>query len=245
MKIRWMLVAAAVMISAAAFADEVSNALANAQKLCEAKKYVEAKAEIEKALAAVQALVKAATPAPEAKDRTYINYEFNFRVKRPEKEWEVQALTAGSGGAGATFPLCQLVRKKEGAKVDDAVICYVRDLKGFYGARYDSTVKGNEVAFMKLAGKQMASSVKQLEDAKVTGQTELTISGSPAVRTDYTARKGDKPMKCFTVDIMRGHMLFSAVFVGAAANDKDAAPAFKEILDSIDLSAAPPPEKGK
>jgi hypothetical protein len=134
---------------------------------------------------------------------------------------------------------------KEGAKGDDAVICYVRDLKAFYGARFDSTVKGHEVEFMKLAGKQMASSVKQLTDTAIGGQTELTICGSPAVRTDYTAKKGAKAMKCFTVDVMRGNLMFTAMFIGSAANEKEAGPAFKEILDSIDLSPVTPPEKAK
>ncbi len=233
------------LLSAAAFADEVSDALAKAADLYKARKYVEAKAEIERALATVAAKVKAETPAPEIKDRTYVNYEFNFRVTRPEKNWDMQALSAGSGGAGATFPLCQIIRTKDGASVDDAVICYVRDLRVFYGPRYDTIVKGNELAFLKIAGKQMASSVKQLEDANVTGQAELKVAGCPAVRTDYTARKGMKPMKCFTVDVLRGHLLFSAVFIGAKVDEAEVAPAFKEILDSIDLSPVPPPVKGK
>ena len=233
------------MISAAVFGDEVSDALAKASDLYKAKQYVEAKTQIEKALDAVAAKVKAETPDPEVKDRTYVNYEFNFRASRPARDWSLQPLKPGGGGAGATFPLCQITYEKPGVRGDDAVICYVRDLKLFYGARYDTAVKGNEMAFLKIAGKAMASSVKQLEDAQVTSQVELTVSGCPAVRTDYTARKGQKPMKCFTVDIVRGSQLFSAVFVGAKANDADVAPAFKDILESIDLSPVARPAKEK
>ena len=236
MKIRWILVAAALMISAAVFADEVSDALTKAQKFYGEKKYAEAKAEIEKALAAVTAKARASTPEPEVKDRTYTNYEFSFRVTRPAKDWDLALAKVSGPSAAGTVPFCQLSCTRSDIRGDDVVILYARDLRAFYGARYDTTVAGHEKEFLKIAGKQMASSVKQLTDVTVTGQTELTVSLSPAVRTDYTARKGEKAMKCFTVDILRGQYLFSALFIGNAANAAAVGPAFKEIFESIDLS---------
>jgi hypothetical protein len=236
MKTRWILAVAALLLATAAFADEVADALGKAQELYAAKKYAEAKAQIEKALAAVSAKARAAIPAPEVKGNTYVNYEFNLRITHPEKDWKADLFKSAGTTASATTPLCQIACVKEDAPTGDVVILYMRDLKAFYGSRYDSTVKGNEKEFLKIAGKQMVSSVRQLTDEKVTGQTELTVGGFPAVRTDYTARKGDKAMKCFTVDILRGPMMFTAIFVGNQANDALVGPAFRGILDSIDLS---------
>ena len=241
MKARLILSAAVLCFSAAVWADDVSDALTRAADLYKAKRYVEAKTELEKALAALTARAKAQTPAPEIRDATYVNYEFNFRVTRPQRDWDIQMLKSGGGAAGATSPMCQITYMKEDAKGDDAVICYVRDLRAFYGARFDTTVRGNEMKFMKLAGQQMASAVKQFTDVAITGQTELAVSGTPGVRTDYTAKKGANLMRCFTVDVIRGHLMFTAMFIGVQAHDAAVGPAFRQIFDSIDLSPSPPP----
>jgi hypothetical protein len=242
MNVRAVLLAAALLIPSAAFADVVSDHLKRAQELYEAKNYVEAKAEIEQALDAITTLVKSRLPKAEVKDRTYVNYEHAFRVTRPEKDWEFVLIKMSGTGPGATFPLCQISYAKEDAAHDDIVIFYVRDLKLFLGPRWDE-IKGKELAFVKQAGRQMASSIKQLEDVNVTAQTEITVSGFPAVRTDYVARKGLKPMKCFTVDVLRGQMMFTGMFIGSRTNEKEVTPAFQEILNSIDLSPVPLPEK--
>jgi hypothetical protein len=244
MKTRLMLILTALMLGAAACADEISDTLARAQDLYNKKKYTEAKAEIEKALAALAPMARAQYPAPEVKGNTYVNYEVSFRVTKPAKDWDLAVLKPSGAAAGATMPLCQIACVKETIMGDDVVILYARDLKVFLGARYDATVKGDELAFLKSAGRQMASSVRPLTDVKITGQTEMAIGGNVAVRTDYTARKGDKAMKCFTVDVLRGPIMFTAVFVGNQANDAVIAPAFKEILDSIDLSPVPSPAAG-
>lgn len=242
MKTCALFLAAALLVPSAASADEVSDHLKKAQELYAAKKFVEAKAEIEQALDALTTLVRAHTPKAEVKDRTYVNYEHSFRVTKPEKDWEFVLIKMSGTGPGATFPLCQVSYAKEDAAHDDMVIFYVRDLKVFLGPRWDE-IKGKELAFIKQAGKQMASSVKQLEDVNVTGQSELTVSGSAAVRTDYVARKGLKSMKCFTVDVLRGQMMFTGMFIGSRGNEKEVTPAFQQILDSIDLSPVPAPEK--
>ena len=246
MKTRVVILALAVCFaSGVAFADEVSDALAKAADLYKAKKYVEAKAELEKALAALGPMARAQYPKPELKGNTYVNYEFSFRITSPAKDWAVGIASAPAKTSGETTPFCQLTYAKENTASDEVVMCYVRDLKALYGARYDTTVKGHELEYLKIAGQKMVNSVAQLSDQKVTGQTELTLSGNPAVRTDYTAKKGEKPMKCFTVDILRGPLMFTAVFVEAESRDKEMAPAFKEILDSIDLSPVAIPAKGK
>jgi hypothetical protein len=238
MKALWVLVAAAALIPSAAFADEVSDHLKKAQELYAAKKVVEAKAEIEHALDAIGNIVKSQMPKAEVKDRTHINYENAFRVTRPETDWEFVVIKMTGTGPGATFPLCQVSYAKEGAAHDDMVIFYARDLKVFLGPRWDE-IKGKELSFLKQAGKQMASAVKQLENANITGQTDVTVSGIPGVRTDYTAHMGPKAMKCFTVDVLRGQMMFTGMFIGSVANEKEVTPAFQEILDSIDLSPVP------
>ncbi len=245
MKIRVaMLVLAACFAACAALADEVSDALAKASDLYKAKKYVEAKAEMEKALTAIAPLAHGQYPKPEVKGGTYVNYEFSFRITRPEKDWELAIVSPTGSAAGGTTPFCQLTYSKADVKSDEAVICYVRDLKALYGAKYDTAVKGHEKEFLKIAGQKMATSVAQLSDQKVTGQTELTIGGNPAVRTDYSAKKGDRAMKCFTVDVLRGALMFTSIFVEAESRDKEIAPAFKQIVDSIDLSPVAIPEKG-
>ena len=233
---------AVLLVPSAAFADEVSDHLKKAQELYEAKKFAEAKAEIEQALEAIATVVRSRTPKAEVKGLTYVNYEYAFRVTRPEADWQFVLIKMTGTGPGATFPLCQISYAKEDAPHDDMVIFYVRDLKTFLGPRWDE-IKGKELAFMRQAGKQMASSVKQLEDVNVSGQADVTVSGNPGVRTDYVARKGLKPMKCFTVDVLRGQMMFTGMFIGSRATEKEAAPAFQQILDSIDLSPVPLPEK--
>jgi len=233
---------AVLLVPSAASADAVSDHLKRALELHEAKKFVEAKAEIEQALEAISLLVKSRMPKAEVKDRTYVNYEHSFRVTRPEKDWEFVLLKMTGTGPSVTFPLCQISYVKEDAAHDDIVIFYVRDLKVFLGPRWDE-IKGKELAFVKQAGKQMASSVKQLEDVNVTGQADITVSGLPGVRTDYVARKGLKSMKCFTVDVLRGQMMFTGMFIGSRANEKEVTGAFQQILDSIDLSPLTIPEK--
>jgi hypothetical protein len=131
---------------------------------------------------------------------------------------------------------------KEGAAHEDMVIFYARDLKAFLGPRWDE-INGKELAFVRQAGKQMASAVKQFEDANVTGQTDITVSGMTGVRTDYTAHKGAKAMKCFTVDVLKGQMMFTGMFLGSVENEKEVTPAFQQILKSVDLSPAAIPEK--
>jgi len=246
MKALWVLAAAAVMIPAAAFADEVSDHLKKAQELYGAKKYVEAKAEIEQALDAIANVVKSHMPKAEVKEPTYINYEYSFRVTRPENDWQfVMIKMSGTGpNPGATFPLVQVSYVKEGAGHEDMAIFYVRDLKAFLGPRWDE-IKGKETAFLKQAGKQMASAVKQLEDVNVTGQSDVTVSGIAGVRTEYTARKGVQGMKCFTVDVLRGQMMFTGMFLGSTANEKEVTPAFEQMVKSMDLSqvAIPGAEK--
>ena len=132
-------------------------------------------------------------------------------------------------------PLCQITYVRKGRTGDDIVIFYMRNLKTFIGDRYKD-IKGNELAFARLAGKQMASAVEQLTDVTVTGQTDITLSGFPGVRTDYTAMKKTKRMKCFTIHIMRRHMMLTGMFIGSHRNQTDVAPAFESILKSIDLS---------
>ncbi len=122
------------------------------------------------------------------------------------------------------------------------VICYVRDLKAFLGSRYQD-LKGRELAFVKSAGRQMASSIKQLQDVQVTSQTVIKVSGFDAVRTNYRARKGVRSMRCFTVHVLREHLMFTAMFVGSMKNEPDVGPAFKRILDSMDLSTIEIPAK--
>lgn len=241
MKVRAVVVALVLAISSAAFADEVSDALAKAAELYKAGKFVEAKTEIEKALEAITPLAKAQYPAPEVRDRTYVNYERSFRVSCPEKDWKMVLLQQKTPTAGATEAFCQISWVKDEAAHDEIVIFYARDLKAFLGARF-ARIKGREMAFVKQAGRTMASSIKGIEDVQITGQNEITLAGSPAVRTHYRARKGLKGMKCFTVDILRGHMLFTGMFVGTMEHDEEIAPAFEEILRSIDLSPVPVPE---
>ena len=89
----------------------------------------------------------------------------------------------------------------------------------------------------------MASSIKQLQDVQVTSQTVIKVSGFDTVRTDYRARKGVKSMRCFTVHVLREHLMFTAMFVGSMKNETDVAPAFKQILESIDLSPIEIPAK--
>jgi len=232
-----------LVTSAVVSADEVSDCLERALKLHKAGKLVEAKAEIEKALAAIAPMARALMPKPEVKGNTYINYEHAFRVTQPETDWRVRSIK-GTGGGRATYPLCQLTYVRKGRAGDDIIIFYMRDLKEFLGGQYDE-VKGNELAFAKLAGKQMASAVAQLTDVKVTTQTEITVSGLTGVRTDYTARKKGKniPMKCFTLHVIRGHMMLTGMFVGSERNEADVTPAFESILKSIDLSPVTPTPK--
>ena len=243
MKARATLAVLAIVLAAANVqADKVSDHLERALALQKAGKYIQARAEIEKALEAVTPMAKAQIPKPEVKDRTYINYEHSFCVTRPEKDWQFVVLKPKGPGTGATYTLCQISHVKGENVQDDIVILYARDLKALLGARYNE-LKGQKMAFIRKAGRQMASAIKQLEDVQIVSQKELTLSGCPAVRTDYRARKGLKSMKCFTLQILRDNMMFTAMFVGTMKDDKVLTPAFEEIVNSIDLSPVPIPEK--
>jgi len=243
MKAQTILLVLALMLGASTVqADAISEHLERALALHKEGKFLQAQAEIEKALELIEPKAKAQIPPAEVTDCTYTNYEYAFRVTRPETDWKFTLLKTKTPGSGATYPLCQIAYVKEGAAGDDMVICYVRDLKAFLGSRYED-LKGKEMDFVKGAGRQMASSIRQLEDVQITGQTVVKVSGLDAVRTDYRARKGVKSMRCFTVHVLRDHLMFTAMFVGSMKNEADVAPAFQKILDSIDLSPIEIPAK--
>lgn len=245
MRARRMVVAAAVLLSAVAanvWADAISDHLEKALELTKAKKYLQAKTEIEKALALVTPKAKAQIPKPSVKNGTYTNYEHSFRVTRPQKDWQVILMKTKDPGGAAVYVLCQIMYTKEGVGTDDKVMFQVRDLKEFLGSRYRD-FQGQEMETVKSWGRRMVTTLKKLEDVQVRDQKEITVSGCRAVRTDYTARRGLETMHCFTVDILRGHMLFTGMFVGTAKNTKAVTPVFKQILDSIDLSPVKIPEK--
>ena len=236
-----MILLAAVCVSAAAFADEVSDALAKAADLYKAKKYAEAKAQIEKALTGVTALAKAQIPAPEVRDRTYVNYEFNFRVTRPKDDWVSSIVRTTS--AGPTSTLCSIALVKDGKPTGDLVLFYVQDLRQKFGPAYKALAGAEAIAYLKKAGNEAGAGAKILMTLKNTGQTELKVGGLDAVRTDYAGVSGGKAMKCFVVHLLRDQCLFTGLFVGLEANDASVAPAFQAILDSVDLSPVPPPAK--
>ncbi len=243
MKARIMFLLAALMISATVLGDEVSDALAKAAELYKAKKYAEAKAEIEKALASVTTLAREQIPAPEIKDRTYVNYEFNFRVTRPEKDWVSSILKTIS--PGPTYTLCSIARVRQDKPTGELALFYVQNLSQKFGVGYKPLAGADALAYLKKAGNEAGTSVKILSTLKNVSQSEFKVSGLDAVRTDYAGVANDKSMKCFTVHVLRDNLLFTGVFVGLAANEADASPAFKEILDSVDLSPVTPPAVGK
>ena len=228
-----------LMVSTAAWADEVTDRLEAALKLHKQGKEIRAKAEIEKALTAVTPLAKAQIPKPRVTAGTYVNYEHNFRVTRPDKNWKFGKITSSSTST-MTSSLCTIWLTKSGRTTDNTVILYARDLKARLGGRY-KLLKGHELEFLKKAGKTMSASVSQLKDVKVTDQSVMKVAGYQAVRTDYTALKGRKQMKCFSIDVMRGHMMFTGIFIRGANVDAAVIKGFKSIVESIDLSPVPAP----
>jgi len=237
MKMRVTCLAVVLVLAAAGFGDEVSDALAKAQKLVEAKKYVEAKAEIERALALVTPLAKAQTRAPEVKDRVYINYEYNFRATCPEKDWVLSILKTTS--PGPTYTLCSVALVKDGKVSGDMVLFYLQDLREKFGGAFKPLAGAEALAYLKKAGNEAGASTKILSTLKNTAQSELTVAGLDAVRTDYAGVSGGKAMKCFTLHFLRDHCLFTGIFIGLDADDAEVAPAFKQIIDSVDLAPAP------
>ena len=243
MKVRGiLLVLALVLVAANVSADKISDHLERALAMHKARKYLQAKAEIEKALALIAPKAKAQIPKPTVKDGTYTNYEHSFRVTRPEKDWQVILMKTKDPGGTAVSVLCQILYTKKGKGSEDKAVFQTRDLKAFLGSRYRD-FKRQEIPTLKKWGRGMVSTLRKLQDVQVRGQEEITVSGCRAIRTNYTARRGLTSMHCFTVDILRGHMLFTGMFVGTTKNAKEVTPAFKQIFDSIDLSPVEMPEK--
>ena len=245
----WFVIPLCVLLSALPLAtapkgsakDVVVARLKKAIELTEQRRYVAAKTEIEAALSAVVPLAEAQIPEPEIVKGQYVNYACSFRVSTPGLGWKLRQLKmTGPVEDGGTILLCQAAYSGKGATGEEVAIFYARDLRAFLGPRF-KTVRGNESTVLKTFGKQSCKSITDLKDVMVTGQTDLEIAGCPAVRTDYNCRKALTPMKCFNLQVLRGHMLFSATFISTKARFKDVKPGFDRVIDSIDLSTVPLP----
>ena len=151
------------------------------------------------------------------------------------------AKTKGDRSAG-NVALCQMTHQAEGEPTPNAVVLFVRDLRALYGSGYDR-IQADKMKFMKGVAVKDASAIAQFTDVKVIGQKPIKVDGLPAVRTDYTCRKGDVRMTCFTVHVLRGHKMFTGIFIGNTASEADVAPAFEKIVASMKLSVTAPPKR--
>jgi len=231
-----------MLIVTTAFADEVTDCLERALALHKAGKSIEAKAEIEKALELIDPIARKMTPKAEVKDGVYVNYEHRFRVSAPGKNWKVRAAKTRDTRGGANVALCQMTHFSDGEPTPDAVILFARDLRVLYRSGY-GRIQADKMKFMKGASKKDAGAIAQFTDVEITGQREITVGGLPAVRTEYTCKKGAARMNCFAVHVIRDHVMFTGIFIGTPGNQNTVGPAFERIVKSIDLSPIATPKK--